>query len=347
MKELFIHTGVHKTGTTALQSFLYNNRDVLLKKHNIRYPKLDKDQFYFQHNYLATLLKQSKHDEFATLIKSFVPMSGRILLSSESFSGHQKIPKGMGLVKNLFDRVKVIVYLRRQDLWIETIYKQLIKMDHIRVTDPFEIWLDQFLKKPKGIYLCDWMKILEPWVEVFGEENIIVRAYEKIQFSGGTVVKDFLNVLEIPWQDEDLLINNQIHNKSYSKDASEFLRLVNNSPDINYWRNFLPFLFPDPYAETGEVYLSYEKRLGIQARFSESNRKVADVFLKNPNGEPFIEQLPDKNNYPPVYKGLDPEKVIPEIESFIHILEGVKKSLAHQKPVENNLLTRIKRIFLR
>lgn len=45
--------------------------------------------------------------------------------------------------------------------------------------------------------MLDYNMALDPWSEVFGEENLIVRAFEKVLFKDGDIVADFLSILGI------------------------------------------------------------------------------------------------------------------------------------------------------
>lgn len=330
MNELFIHIGVHKTGTSAIQHFMDNNRDVLLREYNLYYPEVVDDSHWFQHNYLANCLKKGDGQRIDKFIKEAIDISDRLLLSSESFSGAATIPNGLKLVKDSFDSVKIIAYVRRQDLWLESVYRQLIKNKRLKITDTFDLWVDKFLNDSSALYSCDWMKLLTKWSKVFGTENIIVRPYEKTQFFGGDLIKDFLSILNINYYKEEFLGNVRTYNKSYNLEATEFLRLMNNSSNIKRWRSALNILFTNPYRDTDEVYLTHDKRWEIINRFQGSNNKVVETFLPSEKGL-FTEPLPEKENYPLVFQGLNQKNIIPEIELIIEELKHAKEQLEQQK----------------
>ncbi len=264
MKELFIHIGVHKTGSSAIQHFMDNNREILLKKYNLYYPKVVGDRNWFQHNFFASDLKKGNNTSIKKFLETEAKISNRILLSSESFAGTATIPNDLKSIKDSFDRIKIIAYLRRQDLWLESVYRQLIKTDKIIIRETFDVWFEKFLENPENMYFCDWMELLDNWADVFGAENIIVRPYEKTQFLEGNLINDFLNILEINYNNNDFYNNARTYNKSFNLEATDFLRLMNNSPKIQKWRSLLKTLFTDPYHVTGEVYLTYEKRQKIR-----------------------------------------------------------------------------------
>lgn len=321
MKELIFHIGVHKTGSSSIQHFLYDNREILLKNYGLNYPEMKGDTHYFQHNSLTSLLKKGKTNDFSEIVKRNSTSGNRLLLSSESFAGIHEISRGIISVQHLFDRVRVIAYVRRQDLWLESIYRQLIKTDGVLVRDKFDVWLKKFFRRQRGIYMCDWMEILNPWIDLIGVENIIVRPYEKSQFFKGNIIEDFLNIIDIPFNRNEFSDNLRMNNKSYNLEASEFLRLMNHTKEIDKWRMFLNVIFDNPFHDTGEVYLSYAKRQEVMGRFHSSNRKVADLFLQNNSSELFVEPLPEEDNYPPVFQGLNHKDFTKKSVSIINNLQ--------------------------
>lgn len=335
MKELFIHIGVHKTGSSAIQHFMDNNREVLLKKYNLYYPEVTGDRHCFQHNYFTRDLKKGNSSRINKFLEIAAKKSNRILLSSESFSGADTIPNSLKSIKDSFDRIKIIAYLRRQDLWLESIYRQFVKNESYTINDVFNVWVDKYLAGFNGIYSCDWIELLAKWSNVFGAENIIVRPYEKSQFFGGSLINDFLNTLEINYNSNDFSDNIRTYNKSFNLEATDFLRLMNNSSGLKRWRSSLNTLFTDPYHVTGEVYLTYEKRQKIMARFQSSNIKVIKTFLPE-NKELFIEPLPGLEDYPRVFQGLDKQEIIPKIESLVKDLENAVKQLNQQMSKKTN-----------
>lgn len=60
MRRLFVHCGLHKTGTTAIQFFANRNRDALLKKFNLSYP-LYIDKSSRKHQSHLQLFSDLKH----------------------------------------------------------------------------------------------------------------------------------------------------------------------------------------------------------------------------------------------------------------------------------------------
>lgn len=333
MKKLVIHIGVHKTGSSAIQYFMNNNRGVFLQKYKLNYPSMKNDLHHFQHNALVKLLKEGKGEKVLNFINEESFVSETVLLSSESFSVSTSTPDKLNELKESFDEITIIAYLRRQDLWLESVYRQLVKVERIKITETFNDWVDRFLLNPHDLYSCNWMELLSGWSSVFGINNIIVRPYEKSQFAEGNIIEDFLKALEIEYEMADFSAITNTYNRSFNLPASDFLRLMNDSSNIQKWRAFLNVLFRDPFEDTGEVYLTREKRQNILKHFNASNEEVVKTFLPENSNGLFIEPIPEKENYPPVFQALNKKEILPEIKSIIHDLD---KAILQLEETEKN-----------
>ena len=118
----------------------------------------------------------------------------KIIISDENFCRNKSLDK----VAEFFSEfeVRVIVYLRRHDQWLESYYNQALKMDAgSAVLKNFNTYFENQLKK--NAFTFDYYKFLEKWSKVFGKEKIVVRLYEKNNFSGGTIFSDFFSVLGV------------------------------------------------------------------------------------------------------------------------------------------------------
>jgi len=80
---------------------------------------------------------------------------------------------------------KIVCYLRRQDLWLESGYKQAVKSPFNRSTEKFKIKYFDYYSK------------LSNWKQAFPEAEIIVRIYDRKLFPEGNVILDFLQALGI------------------------------------------------------------------------------------------------------------------------------------------------------
>ncbi|NBW61199.1 MAG: hypothetical protein EBR31_05685, partial [Methylophilaceae bacterium] len=90
MKKIFIHSGLHKTGTTALQAMLFKNRKNLSVQ-DFYYPSSGIPRNFYGHHNIAWQISRDRRfrSEFGDLRALLKEIGGigksKIVLSSEDF----------------------------------------------------------------------------------------------------------------------------------------------------------------------------------------------------------------------------------------------------------------------
>lgn len=196
--KLYVHAGIGKTGTSAIQSALFHNSE-LLKQNGICYvgqffetgfdlaqktPTIANvfNQAVRQGEQHMRELVESRLSEVRTYCKAHG--LDRIVWSNEGiFNSPRVMGPALQNVSEDFD-CRLIVYLRRQDRWFVSAYKQwgLIHKTNAGPAQEFEDWYDRF--KLHGNYADQ----LQRWEQFLPKENFDVRLYEKC----GNVVEDLL-----------------------------------------------------------------------------------------------------------------------------------------------------------
>lgn len=191
MKKIYIHIGTEKTGTTAIQDFLHDNSKLLAEKHKIFIPIWEGDVSQNTHKRISKAFVPDKSmtpqykiisiESFESILNNFVKSQhfNKLIISSElfSYSTAKEIMELKSTLQN-FD-VTIIVFLRRQDEYIESIYDQHVK----------KIWM--FGRPPiNPIALCksktlNYFNFLLQWYEN-GFKNIDLKIY------GLSKAKDFI-----------------------------------------------------------------------------------------------------------------------------------------------------------
>lgn len=140
LKELVLHVGAHKTGTTLLQRALRANRSKL-SEHGFRTllrPGFDQATANAHARWLRTGDLVELQTAFAALRES-TPKTPKLLVSNEELPGrlpdfrsHHLYPGAADVVRAAVEQLRpeqtrVILYTRRQDRFVESAYVQAVK----------------------------------------------------------------------------------------------------------------------------------------------------------------------------------------------------------------------------
>lgn len=322
MKTLYIHIGTPKTGTTSIQSFCVANTEKL-ESMGYAYPpcphaypgvsvKRNNARFL-----VGTILDEKgecceKEEnkifyEGMEKIKELFESHDRIILSDEAIWRTMDMRK-KDLWKNLKQmgdeagfQVKAIVYLRRQDKLICSLWNQKIK----KVTGSLgEETFEEFLKRINADLRLDYYAKLERMAEVLGKENITVRRFEKENFLGGNIYADFLHTVDIDSM-EGFVIPQMETNPGLYGNTHEIKRALNGLPEMreskneNFFRNILK----ECSEISGKRYpcemLSEEEARELLARYEEGNRKITEEYLGEEGTELFDNSMKDVPKWEP------------------------------------------------
>ncbi|MCR5178860.1 MAG: hypothetical protein K6C95_07755 [Lachnospiraceae bacterium] len=239
-KTLYLHVGMPKTGTTALQSFCANNGS-WLEKNGLIYPVM---KYYFRHcsqNRNAHFLlvkdraklaryekkrytKKLRESMFDEIFSSFTK-TDKVLISDEAFWYTKDIAdKAITGLKERCDKqgvnLKIVAYLRRQDEVAESWYAQRVKMG--LKTGGFQ----DFLEKVDEFIPLHYEKRLGEFSDIVGKDNVIVRIYHKGLIKDNGLIKDYLKTTGVDAVlDEGLTLH--MENESISDNYTEIMRWLN------------------------------------------------------------------------------------------------------------------------
>jgi hypothetical protein len=352
-KIVYIHIGSHKTGTTAIQTFLSANRKTL-KKDGYLYPGGG-----IAHHDMAREFRTLSAPEIrknpGLITNKYVDEINRsglnkILLSSEGFEllTRQQIVSLKEFLPPEF-HVKIIFYVRRQDEKIESSYNRSVKNLKARSCESFSEFVikktagsrhDDSLKNDVMSSSLDYYSHLLRWSEVFGRENIIVRCYEEEQFPKG-IYHDFLETIGLTLNDRYLIPKNRI-NESLSWDLIEVMRICNTQfkDDIDFHKFLLEnFIKINSQNKNKKQHLlSPQQRRDIIALFEESNAKVAREYLGRSDGRLFYAPLPDLQEPWEPYEGLTLEKIVPIFTQMLFNIDDESKDRGLKRRMRKTII---------
>ena len=329
-ERIVLHVGTGRTGTSTIQAFLEKNRKCLLDRgfsyvgpdSLLSYPQ---DDSFLDKGCLARGLQEigrrRENDQADNLIWS------RESLSPYSFVRDlerlRMIEQGLPAAHR-----RVVIYLRRQDEFYRSAYLQWT-IKHKTCFGPTPRF-DQWFSWPPDLSSdglrdadLDYHALVEPWAEVFGAENVVVRVLEKNQLVDGDLLRDFCLASELPAVDCDFDIPKA--NVSYNMELHDMLGMYNSVfEEPTYSADMVAFLdavakdtfFSRSFFSRGT--LSPNRRIEILQRCEESNRKVARVFLGREDGVLFREPWPSPDDPHEPYRGLSLEKLVPIL---LHIIQ--------------------------
>jgi hypothetical protein len=209
-RDLILHIGTTKTGSTSIQAVLARNRAALAAQ-GVLYPKSPGDA---QHDLLAYALMENHvlrnrldtslwmglspevriaqfRQEFADEIRGAPPGIKQVIVSTEFIYILLRQPSEVqrlhDLLAPLFDTIKVVIYLRRQDAHFTSLYTQLLRSGEV-------VAPDQLKMRPRPLHELDYQKMLDRWVAVFGRAAIVPRLFEQQGDGRFDAVQDFLGL---------------------------------------------------------------------------------------------------------------------------------------------------------
>ena len=314
MKTLFIHIGHYKTGTTALQSFLFDNREALMaagvdyvslgctvQKHNAYAVPLVFG--FYRHDLVLGHKEPAPPDDFWKRLYDYVRESEapNCLISSEEFICVGERQENVDALRRVVDmagddiRFKIIVYLRPPGSHLESWYNQLVKLDRPIGHRSRAIALEYDRVN------VDYERALKPWVDIFGAANVMVRAYDARWRNSDALFRDFTNLLPVRLP-EDLPVPEKDVNPRMNDRALELVRVLN--------RIGAPRPAIDRHLERFEAYLGNNPP---EAAVTEEQFETEQAAALT--GVDWLRRLPHCNIRAEEYRA-DPPRMRPEWDDF-------------------------------
>ncbi|MEM1724785.1 MAG: hypothetical protein QXW71_03305 [Thermoplasmata archaeon] len=221
MQRFYLHIGFPKTGSSALQHWLHNNNDLLLKL-GIYYPTFGApplkpfEQTVGNGGLLKELLHAYRIDEFRRLLSKLKEDAKglNILISSEVFAelGLRHIVYLKELIKNMGMELVVIAYIRDIYEWLFSRYEQKVR-NHL-LSESFR---DFALSE--GIH--EIFASIQAWFTIF--PDIRVLHYDTVK---SHLLESFLSAIDL---DISMVENRElpIRNRSLTLEETVIMREIN------------------------------------------------------------------------------------------------------------------------
>lgn len=280
--DLILHIGGNKTGSTAIQHFLWQNLDAM-RRAGYLVPGLELDWTSIVTGaHVASLQNHlTQPDAKARITAAFEnlfasrPEQTPILISAENLSNLGNSAAFADVCKKY--STKIVLYIRRQDDLLASSWQQWYSKHQF----DFNIWIGRALRT-----IGHWNTVIKGWEEVAGPDSVVVRIYDREEFRDGNIVKDFLDAITVPADATAFNYSTDILNPTYS----EFITpLVAGNKDI--FQDVHDDLFYRVIGNfTGNHYVSTKP----YSVFSESQRNDVIAFYEQENQELCSRYFPNR-----------------------------------------------------
>ncbi len=278
MAQTYLHVGVTRPATTALQSWLAQNEPALRPLSTFAPPQRLAHRLAVEG--IASSERRAEPDivgimksplEQARNMLRQAAKSGisRIVISSEYFSLCDPASVRELLSDLTVDQVKIVLVFRRQDRLVEATYEQGVKImgrkDHIR--------------KQRYNRTMNWFELSSSWAQAFSPENLQIHCFDETAAGRGLIVSKIFEAMD------DNLAALAAKNAGQQSpapanlpaDLLEFKRLANRAgaPDV------LPLLERAAAQGFGSGPFRLDRAVAkaVLELYRDSNRKVAREFL--------------------------------------------------------------------
>jgi hypothetical protein len=323
-KQVILHVGTWKTGTKALQKFFALNRREL-ERQGIHYP-LTPGAPYMEglnqtyQNRVGTSGGTDRHQRLLALAKDVhASACDTCLISHENICNLAR-PELLEFVSCFSGcAIRVVLYLRRQDSYAESLYNQ-----HVKAGATFPGTFDEHFARYRERY--DYRRMILKLAALFGEQHILVRPYEQEQFHGGTIFADFMHHVLGQEVAGRYLLPERDQNARLDRDALEFKRIINGLDGAKQEKLQIGKLLiryceeADPRIREAfqpHALLSPEQRIQLLQGFAEDNAWIARTCLGRADGALFLEPWPRRDDAWTPYPGLSANKAA-ELAIFLY-----------------------------
>ena len=313
-KRLILHIGTHKTASSSIQAFFERGRSENLTKLKLYYPlttkappssterpKQKKLNHFSLFAAIRDAIKPTRHLQphshvgiIKTLTKEILESGADIaFVSSEELSRPiRQIATECAAFSAHFE-VSVLILLRRQDLFAESLYSQFVR-EAIRsetrtITD--------FVESPRIAAWLDYATILQPWEAAFGRNAIKILLFEPSTLKAG-LINSIFKTCAIPGGGGFI---DPTHNVSPGREYVEIMRRINhcirsekiprNAKLAKQKKIIMQILRDLQIGSDSTSILGRPARRRLLEKYHDGNTEIAHRYLNRPNGLLFIDDI--------------------------------------------------------
>lgn len=290
MPTLYLLAGVHRTATSSIQKFLSDNAAILLTKGYL-YP-FGTPRHAAQIRQIVTGVASSA--DFAAELVGLMTQAQSpvhsVILSDEDIA----TVADPGLFAGFQDKfdVKIVVSLRRQDLWLESWYLQNVKWQWDRALA--HLSFEEFLQRRDTFFWVDYANHLAKYEAVFGPKALLLSVFEPHDMPEGPIPKmlQVLNIKDLAGFGPYVRVN-----ASLSPMMTEFVRHLPldklHRPERAMFEKAFAAVDATMTTNGSKLLLSYDQRIALLERYKDGNHLVAQAHFGR--SDLFLDALPDRD----------------------------------------------------
>lgn len=260
---IFLHTGVWKTGSTAIQTFLAKNANDLARR-GVMIPDHARNMREYNHLFERLVARdepgvQAVADQLGRDIAAHDPTT--LVISSEHFwhAPPDVIERVAAMLRQYSDDVRVIAYIRPQDDMWASLYAQQAKFFRVRSTH--DIWGNgDYIGPAIAENAMFYHRCFSVYRQVFGADAVRLKVYDRKKFSDGDVVQDFLDWIGVE-DDDGYVASERDENSSFG------------------WKGVALSIWLADRLHSGEISFADQRSAGKALRFAmrDAGRKFDDL----------------------------------------------------------------------
>ena len=169
---------------------------------------------------------------------------------------------------------KIIVYLRRQDQWFESKWKE-----DMRNQIPYTLDFEESLKAYDEVGYFDYAKAIQRVEKAFGKEAIIVRNYDRRILIKESIIEDFFDATKI---ENPIEVNSSaIRNPSLSAELARGMLLINKGDTKCEARENCPVVsnILSKYFKKNYNLMKTETAKTLLNKYEEGNTYINETYL--------------------------------------------------------------------
>lgn len=279
---LYIHIGLPKTGTSAIQAHLFLNEQWFLDRgvlipgtghvHGFGHVTLFKGPSY---ELVDELNDELKKHEAQGIQNAFVSWEGLPLVGAQKL---QEIREKLSS-----HSIYVVAYLREQSEVLQSVYLQTLK------TRAQKRSIEDYLRSKKLLTPrhLNYLAILEKFDSVFGSTSIIARVYKTEHFKACSVLHDILSLMGLE-ADKEFVMSKEKQNISLDVPSAYLLNLLDGYYTEEKGRKNLVDTLLDEIAikgGQGKYFLNKEQVEYIQETFKAANVQLQKKYFPEANNK--------------------------------------------------------------